>query len=248
MGFEILYKYHEKLEDGGYNKEEEKEMKRKVGKAYDDVPLSKLAVSVLGQLARRDIWVTDVEVYEYKKQKISFRESKNGIVIKNKKFSYDTADGAELIEEDEYTQPQQMMVYPHQKPQVHQNGAMVPVDPTKPEASLKNLRPVKIVEVDPDVAVVREIEQKKLKFTVGKKYPVYKVKEGLTLGTWIYSMIDDLGRDIHDIQDKYFCAPNAVYVNDNAIDGFENGKENAPKLMFEGERDDGMPDLSKIRG
>lgn len=37
MGFEVLFKYHERLEEGGYDKEDEKEMSKKVGKAYDDV-------------------------------------------------------------------------------------------------------------------------------------------------------------------------------------------------------------------
>lgn len=86
MGYEVVYTYHERLEEGGYDKENLKEMKKRIGTPYEDVPLSKLATVLLGQLARRDIWVMSVEVYEYKKTKINFRETKGGLVLKIRNF------------------------------------------------------------------------------------------------------------------------------------------------------------------
>ena len=64
MGYEVTYKYHPKREDGnGYNTDEVKELTKKVGKAFDDMPSEKLAAVVMSQLARRDIWIIDVEIF-----------------------------------------------------------------------------------------------------------------------------------------------------------------------------------------
>ena len=51
VGYEIIYSYHEK-QDGNYNKEETKTLKKKVGDPFEDVSLETLASSVMGQLAR----------------------------------------------------------------------------------------------------------------------------------------------------------------------------------------------------
>lgn len=48
----------------------------------------------MAQLARRNILITDVEIYEFTKKKLSFKEADDGILIKNKKFKFD--DGASL--------------------------------------------------------------------------------------------------------------------------------------------------------
>ena len=85
MGFECCYYYHEKV-DGDYNKEETKTFKKKVGDPFDDVPLEKLAASIMAQMARRDIWIVNVEIFELSKKPVNFKESKGGIVIKTKSF------------------------------------------------------------------------------------------------------------------------------------------------------------------
>ena len=86
MGYEVVYFFHPRDEEGNYQKNETKELKKKVGDAFEDVPLEKLASVVMSQLARRDIWVFDVKIQELVKKEISFKETKGGIVIKNKKF------------------------------------------------------------------------------------------------------------------------------------------------------------------
>ena len=88
MGFECIYYFHKKV-DGDYDRENKETFKKKVGDPFDDVPLEKLAASIMAQMARRDIWIVDVEIFELTKKQISFKESKGGIVIKNKKFSFD---------------------------------------------------------------------------------------------------------------------------------------------------------------
>ena len=67
----------------------------------------------MSQLARRDIWVVDVDILEFKRQKINFRETKGGIVIKNKKFSLDNDTNIIMQEEQPVVQtPQHNMQVP----------------------------------------------------------------------------------------------------------------------------------------
>jgi len=95
MGYEVKYLYHNKKEDGGgYDRESTEEIVKKIGDPFDDVPLEKLAAAILMQMARRDIWVVDVKITELKKQEIAFKESTDGIVLKNKKFTLDSIAGA----------------------------------------------------------------------------------------------------------------------------------------------------------
>jgi hypothetical protein len=88
MGYEVLFSYNEK-KDNGYDSENVKTLKKVVGKATEDTPLEHLAALIFRQFARRDVMVFDVEIYEYTKKRISFKENKDGILLKNKKFSFD---------------------------------------------------------------------------------------------------------------------------------------------------------------
>jgi len=48
----------------------------------EEVPVEKLASAVMMQLARRDIMVFNVEISEFIKRKVSFKETKGGVLIK----------------------------------------------------------------------------------------------------------------------------------------------------------------------
>jgi hypothetical protein len=74
MGYEITYSYHEKA-DEGYNKEETKSKKKKVGDPFEDVPLEKLASEIIKLMARRDIFVVGFEIFELAKKEVTFRET-----------------------------------------------------------------------------------------------------------------------------------------------------------------------------
>ena len=90
MSYGILLKYHEESAvKGEYNREETKEKTIKCGKPFEDTPLDEVAGKIIAQLARRNILVTDVEVYEYHKKKINYSETDDGIKIKGRKFSFD---------------------------------------------------------------------------------------------------------------------------------------------------------------
>lgn len=114
MGFEVKFKcYKRNPETGNYDEEDVGEYTKKVGKQTEDVPLEKLAFVILNQMSRRDIFVKDVEIYEYVKRKLTFKESKSGdgIIIGGKKFGSNSSYDTELdivVEEPEVSHPQQI--------------------------------------------------------------------------------------------------------------------------------------------
>lgn len=130
MGYEVKYIFHPRKEDGsGYDTEVREEKSVKVGKPFDDTSLDKCAAAILAQLARRDVWVVDVEVFELVKKQISFKESADGkgIVLKNKRFSLNSA--AQMVQEEEML-PQPVMPMTHiLTPQVP--AVPIPVAPTQ---------------------------------------------------------------------------------------------------------------------
>lgn len=204
MGFEIKYKFHPRKQEGGYDTDKLEEKTAKVGKPFDDTPLEKCAAAIMGQLARRDIWVVDVEVYEVVKKKISFKESNDGkgILLKNKRFSLNST--AQMVAEDvvDETAPQQQALVPqpptqmaipqqlppgmqpHQLIQRPQQAQMVDTLYANPNAAaIQHLPPPPInqkrvlyeVYFEPAIVYVPELKKMKLKFTRDKKYPVHEV-------------------------------------------------------------------------
>jgi hypothetical protein len=93
MGFEVKYIYHPRKEEGGYNTDLKESKVVKVGKPFDNTDIESVAAAIMGQLARRDVWVVDVEICEYTKSDVSFKECKDGkgIMLKNRKFSFNEA-------------------------------------------------------------------------------------------------------------------------------------------------------------
>lgn len=210
MGFEVTYKYHEKGEEG-YDMENIHELKRKVGKAYDDTSYERLAAAIMGQFARRDIMVVDVDIMEFVKKEISFRETKNGICIKNKKYLF---DGTEIeVEGIEFGEPQPVNHYvppevpmrpeganlvnqyvpPQPQPQSQpqpQNGQSVIPDP------FLGKKPLRHETFEPDKVMAADAQKRGLKFTRGVKYPIYEEKQdrrGIMYGM-LYVTKDDAGQ------------------------------------------------------
>lgn len=200
MGFGVEYFYYERMEDGNYNKEQLKSMKRKVGEPLDDTPLDTLASKVLAQLARRDIWIYDIKIYEYKKQEITFKETKGGIILKNKKFTLDAVAhdlDAKEVQEQVPQVPQQLspqQILQMQKlqelamqmnagapvPQKNGNGQqLVPTQRPTPQGDgivcpveLAGKMPIRAEIYDPEPDHLRA-GLVRGKFTPGKKYPIF---------------------------------------------------------------------------
>lgn len=182
MGYEVLYSFHPREESGEYNKAEVKEMRRKVGSAYDDVPLEKLASTVLSQLARRDIWVVGVQIFEYKRQPVHFRETRGGVVIKNRKFNLD--QNLDLVSEEETT------------PAVAR--------PAQPPVPSTSRRVIKYVNLEENPRIQQEARQSGLHFTPKKRYGVLSERiNPEKLGEITYTLVDDRGREVQ-ASDYYF--------------------------------------------
>lgn len=194
MGFEITYKFYEKAENG-YDVENIHEMKKKVGKAYDDTSYERLAATIMGQFARRDIMVIDVEITEFVKKQISFRETKNGICIKNKKYLFDGTDiEIQAVVEAEAAPAVAAMQEAdaeNRNPPPHRNSHLV-------ETAIsiaKNKKPIRYEVFEPEQVMAVDAKKRGLKFTRGNKYPIYEEKQdrrGIMYGM-LYTTIDDAG-------------------------------------------------------
>lgn len=231
MGYEINFLYHEK-NDTGYNKDETKTLKKRVGDPFEEISIEKLGSSIMAQYARRDIFVVGVEIYELTKKLVNFRETKDGIVIKNKKFIFGECTSV-IIEEEKKLEETPIVEHPHNKLNkpltVSQNGKT-------------NGKPIKFMIFAPELHMMPDIKQKGLKFTPDKKYPVYHSQLNPTTGIGeIYKMIDDIGREMF-VSDMYFV-PVPVLIADREL-GFSNNKKEADLLNWgSATNEPDMPDL-----
>lgn len=251
MGFEVNYKYHERVE-GDYNKEETKSFKKKVGDPFEDVSLEKLAGAVMAQLARRDVWIVDVEVFELSKKAVSFKESKGGIILKNKKFNFDGGgeDASTVIVQDMIQAPPPQ---PVQLPQqyVQSNGQHVNIqgqaaNPSRgvhPHEQGQPRRPIDWMVFSPELPQMTEVKQKGLRFTPDKKYPVFEKREGV--GGEIFVMIDDTGRE-QLVSDKYFVPGNIQLLADKELGFSQNQQQRDGGKLYWGSASQ-EPDMPDIR-
>jgi len=236
MGYELIFHYKESAENPGAYKDEIKNKSYKVGKTTEDVGIEVVAGKILSQLARRNILIVDVEIYEYAKKKVSYREASDGIVIKNKKFSFDASlvstceDFSDDIEQEEFKPI----------PSVSKELA----DRSCPIVKSKNLakRVIRQEIFDPDPRGKIKVEQNGFKFSVGKKYPVYS--EESIGGTILYDTTDDRGKDVK-ISAEYFVAIGSGLFEESgpAYVGAENIKDEI-NLWKNFEKVD-MPDIRR---
>jgi hypothetical protein len=240
MGYEILYKFKEKTEDGF--SEEIKEKKARVGKDYEDIPLEVVAGKIMAQLARRNILVTDVEIYEYTKKKLSYKEADDGILIKNKKFRFD--DGPAVVGEqveDENVQAKLVELLAA-NPEILQQI-------TKKQPHQIN-RPVKKVlryEVfDPNPVSLAKTKSQGLHLKPGKKYGIIEEKQvgAKDFAFTRYVVKDDSGHEV-EVDAECFVVPvqGKLLHEDKMLD---NGP--APGIDLWSSTNAVMDDVPDIRG
>lgn len=247
MGYEVIYHYHER-KDGRYNTEETKTLKKKIGDVYDDGERDKLAMAILGQLARRDIMVIDVEIFEYTKKKLTFKEIEGGIKVGNRK--YKLSETATLVTEEEKPST----------PTPVAQAIPVAATPTPPGAGLQpheimqqqngTRRPIKHVRYEPSGIQVLEAQKKQLRFTNEKVYPVFLEKERKTpKGEYLgasYVMVDDYGREV-EISDEYFVPAQSSLTFDRELQFSKNDNGNkGDGLLWYGTMQEN--DMLDIRG
>lgn len=238
MGFEVKYIFHPRKEEGGYNTEIKEEKLVKIGKPFDDTPMEKLAAGIMSQLARRDIWVIDVEISELVKKQVAFKESKDGkgIIIKGKRFSFNSA--AEMVqeEEEEFEElclKENKILYPHEliknKKNIIQNKIK------------KDNKILYKVIFDPAIQYIPEVKRQNLKLTQDKEYPVHKVVPHPTgkLEMQKINITDDSGVVV-SVEEKYFSRTGTGLLADKQLNfsgstGNNFQSQKSPKLMFEDE-------------
>lgn len=237
MGYEVTYEYHERTDDG-YNRDETKTMKKKIGDPFEDVPLETLAARVMAQLARRDIWVTNFEVVELSRKKINCKETKGGIILKNKKFLFD--ENSNVLVQDMTEVPALPAHQPHHQPvqyQQAQQQVSLQGSPIQPHNQGQR-RPIDWVVFAPEIPMMPEIKQKNLRFTPDKKYPVFEKQPGL-LGE-VFRMVDDTGRE-HLVSDKYFVPGNTTLIGGSMFS--EQERDNGNLLWGNSNSEPDMPDI-----
>lgn len=217
MDFEVSFVYYDKLEEGGYDTLQEKVITKRYGKGFEEVSHEKLASNIIAQLSRRDIWITDVKVYEYVKKEVKFKETKGGgITLGGKKYSFD--GGSSLVEEDD-TPP----ILQQQTQLITNQSTIIP-------KMVINKKPLREVIFTPNASNLSFAKAYKL--TQGKKYPIYEEKaapnaraetvgqgQSTTYAGTMYYLRDDLNRGIWA---RSFCFEDAqiglVYEREMFVD------------------------------
>jgi hypothetical protein len=202
MGFEVVYYYKELIDENnpGVYSEDVKTKTSKIGRATEDVSFEVLSSKILSQLARRNILIINFEIFEFQKKKINYKETNDGIIIKNKKYKFDGKINSFVDLKDCYTIEQDEEIY--------ENDEQIDVFPCKikniqPNVNLHQSRPIRYEYFDPELMSLHKAKQKNLKFTQGKKYPILG-EENLG-GNLLYKTKDDSDQEVR-VSAEYFTA------------------------------------------
>ena len=216
MGYEVIFYYKSKdKETGTYREEESNNFKKRVGDPYEDTPIEKLASVIMRQLARRDVWVENIEIYEITKKKISFKETKNGIVIKNKKIILDDNFEIDIKQENETdtdtveSRPSHIEVSPQQK---NETGIV--------KGTTRVLRRM-LFAPEPQQQI--NLLKQGIKLSPDKVYDIYQIEKGLNGISEIYLLIDDNNREKKVSDDCFVPATTLSQQDEEESDGLNWG-------------------------
>lgn len=259
MGYEIIFHYKKETEEKGVYEEEVQSRKIKVGTPTEDTPLSAAAAKIFAQLARRNILVTDVEIYEYTKKKLSYKETEDGFKIKNRKFRFD--DGpvlegmTESVQEEEDNPQAKLAALLAANPSLLAGLAASPELPPTPVGNTpkaaNNVAVARLPELgvplreevfDPPPWLLKEAKKRGLAFTVGKKYPIYKESPAANFQAGMnYTTVNDRGQ-------KEIITSIHFNVKPKLSEGFvqEAPAGEEPNLVWDGVIGDG--DVPNLRG
>lgn len=242
--FEVEFKYYKQKEDLDYNKDEPLVFRNKFGKIDEDYPKEKLAKYILTQLARRDIFIYDVDVYEFTKKKVNFKLGKNGFSIAGSKFNNsDLAEDCNL-ENDVPSEPQEI---PH-APGPHSPKPPIQQPQQNKFVNLANrINDTKTRKIMRKVSFVPPLRMDKTKFpykfTLNKVYPVYSERY-VPNGIGMYITTVDDNNDVLEVIDEYFVPANAALEFENEMDAGKRG--NNDLLNWQGDRSTGP--MINLRG
>ena len=123
MGYEVIISFFEKGEDGEFNKEDPKSKMAILGDPLTRVEPEHLAANIMNEFSRPDVWVEKVEIFEWVKKAVSFKEAKGGgVLIGGKKYNPSlneimklAAESAAPPQQAAPQPPQQQLVLPNQQ-------------------------------------------------------------------------------------------------------------------------------------
>jgi hypothetical protein len=249
MGYEIKYYYKESADELGTYKDEIISKTSKVGKFEEEVSLDVLAGKIMAQLARRNILIVDIEIFEFTKKKISYKETESGILIKNKKFSFDS--GAVIQSESESEEDEDLeKILQNESLILKLKSILSPGFNTKkniaPRATNQNSSK-KIIRkevYDPEIINKHKIEQRGLRFTVGKQYPIYSEKN-VGVGVINYLTVDDTGREVEIISDCFVATSVGLSFQDAEPQYFGAEGNNEINLWNNVQVENNVPDIRR---
>lgn len=228
---------------------------KKVGRDDEDTPLEQVVMLVKSQLARRDILVTDVEVFEFVKKKVKFKEIKGGFILKDKKFLMDQIHGVPVASEegDEQPQfpPQFAGLQPHeimmqQRPQAMGMSTGIqanPNPPNRPQVTDNGvpmaMHPQRFEVFDPDPLQMAKI-QGRFKLTPGNRYPIFR--EWRDVGNLTHYLIKDDRNLETQVSAEYFVAQGKGLIG-GSFDADPLDRQVNRSLTFQGQflEDRGVP-------
>lgn len=263
MGYEVTFHYLNRKEEGfGYDIENPQQYTKSLGQGAEDVPLDKLVGLIMSQYARRDIMVNDVEVFETVRRKITYKETAGGVIIKNKKYSFD--QGVINIVGEVATEPvqqeHQQSSLPSQKIDIpvptitrDEEDDLQPLPPTKKQQPPK--RPIRSEVFNPEPDLIADLRKKGVALTVGTQYPIMQEKiieqsvAGKMIPGTLYQVIGDHGKPVV-INSMHFSAPTKGlygydYATHEVINEVQQPQKNTAKLLYMGDNNVEMPVLRR---
>lgn len=252
MGFEITYFYKESNDTPGNYGEEVLSKTTKIGKFEEEVSLDVLAGKIISQLARRNILIVDIEIFEYTKKKISYKETPNGIFIKNKKFSFDS--GAMVRQEEENIDEELSEILQNEKllekikkhlniqsKNCSNDSRNSNINLANRTSSSSSKRALRQEVYDPEITTKFKIEQKGYKFTVGRKYSIFSEKS--FGGAIVYQTKDDTGREVEVASDCFIVPPAGLSFDEEPQ--YYGGDSQDVDLWKNVRTEENMPDIRR---
>jgi hypothetical protein len=253
MGYEVTYNYYEKLKDSfDYDRENLKNFRKVYGKATEDYPLEKLYQALMQQLARRDIFIVDWEIFEFVRKKVASRITKSDLVIKNRKFSMKNIILENLEESDlEHceTQSQNCVVPAIAAPVMQSVPVQAPIHKPVNVASVAT-KPVNLVTTKSE-RIIKYVQflpgrmsRPVGKFTIEKTYPVFRESLSSTGIGMTLEIADDAGNRV-SVSDEHFVPAQQSLLGDEEakFSQTSNSFVDDKKLGWGGVVKDSMPSV-----
>jgi hypothetical protein len=269
MGYQIEYIFHPEASKGEYDRTTTQNSSVTVGSPYEEVSLEVLAGKVMALMARRNILVISVEIFEMVKKQLTFKEVEDGIIIKNKKFKFDDGPAVQTGEEIKESPQQQLqallaanpglagLMNPTPVPSPAQISTQLAIKtPTvainTPPAIPAGVSPIRYEFYRPDDPFWENYAKQSIKeyaFTMGKRYPILSEKtrplasvQGAAASGLFYETIDD--------KNRRQVLPNQLFVPQmpklEHSDAPSSGLTDSG-LYWGGTQDESVPDLRKRR-